>query len=148
MSAVKGCIIRKAKAGDASSISSLFSQLGYPASAQEMAGRIRTVSSKQEYLVFVAESGSEIVGLICAYIGYSLEFTGKYGRLTALVVDEKWRGRGIGKLLMEKVESSLAKQGASLVVLTSSSYRKESHEFYRHIGYLDTGIRFTKKLRC
>ncbi|MFY9397420.1 MAG: GNAT family N-acetyltransferase [Desulfomonilia bacterium] len=147
MTAVKGCTIRKAHAGDAPAVSSLFSQLGYPATAEEMAGRIRTLSSKQEYLVFVAEVGSEIVGLICAYIGYSLEFTGKYGRLTALVVDEKWRGRGIGKMLMEKVESSLANHGASLVVLTSSSFRKESHEFYRHIGYLDTGIRFTKKLQ-
>jgi len=70
-----------------------------------------------------------------------------YGRLTALVVDEKWRGRGIGKLLIDRVEASLAGQGINLVVLTSSIFRKDSHEFYRHIGYLDTGIRFTKRLR-
>lgn len=148
MAAVKGCyIIREAEAGDAPAISSLYSQLGYPASAEEMAERIETLSSMQEYITFVAEVRGDVVGLVGAYTGYSLEFNGMYGRLTALVVDEKWRGRGIGKQLVDKIETSLAGQGIHLVVLTSSSHRKDSHEFYRHIGYLDTGIRFTKKLR-
>ena len=134
MAAVKGCIIREAEAGDAPAISSLFSQLGYPASPQEMAGRIETLSSMDEYITYVAEAQGDVVGLVGAYTGYSLEFNGMYGRLTALVVDEKWRGRGIGKLLIDRVEASLAGQGINLVVLTSSIFRKDSHEFYRHIG--------------
>ncbi len=146
MDAAKGYIIREAGAGDAQAVASLFSQLGYPASAEEMTGRIETLSSLQEYKTFVAEAQGEVIGLVGVYLGRSLEFTGMYGRLTALVVDEKWRGRGIGKMLIDRVESWLAGQGALLVVLTSSSRRKDSHGFYRHIGYMDTGLRFTKRL--
>jgi GNAT superfamily N-acetyltransferase len=146
MDAAKGCIIREAVAGDAQAVASLFSQLGYPASAEEMTGRIETLSLLKEYKTFVAEAQDEVIGLVGVYLGHSLEFTGMYGRLTALVVDEKLRGRGIGKMLIERVESWLAGQGALLVVLTSSSRRKESHDFYRHIGYIDTGLRFTKRL--
>ena len=144
---VKGYIIREAETHDASAIASLITQLGYPVSTEEMAGRVKILFSMPQYMTFVAEAGGDVVGLVGAYMGYSLEFSGMYGRLTALVVDEKCRGQRIGKLLIDKIETWLAEQGALLVVLTSSSHRKGSHEFYRHNGYKDTGISFTKRLR-
>jgi len=97
MSDKTGYIIREARTGDALALASLFSQLGFPASPEEMAGRIKTLASMPEYVTFVAETGGDVVGLVGAYMGYSLEFSGMYGRLTALVVDEAWRGRGSGR---------------------------------------------------
>ncbi len=147
MTAENGYIIREAGDHDASALASLISQMGYPASPEEMSGRVRTLSSLPQYRTFVAEIDGDVVGLVGAYMGYSLETSGIYGRVTALVVDEKWRGQRIGKLLIDKMETWLAQQGALMIVLTSSSHRKGSHEFYRRNGYRDTGIRFTKSLR-
>lgn len=147
MVTVEEYIIREAQANDASAIASLITQLGYPASSEEMSRRVNTLSSMPQYMTFVAEVGGEVVGLVGAYMGHSLETSGIYGRLTALVVDERWRGQRIGKLLIDKMETWLAGQGALMVVLTSSSHRLGSHEFYRSNGYRDTGIRFTKRLQ-
>jgi len=131
---------------DATSIASLVTQLGYPSEPAEMAGRLKVLFSLPEYIIFVAEADGDIVGMVGAYMAYSLEFSGMYGRLTTLIVEESRRGAGIGKQLVEGIESWLKRQGAILCVVTSSSRRSDSHRFYENNGYLNTGIRFTKRL--
>jgi GNAT superfamily N-acetyltransferase len=111
-----------------------------------MTGRLKVLLSLPEYIIFVAEADGDIVGLVGAYMAYSLEFSGMYGRLITLIVDERHRGAGIGKQLIAEIESRLKREGALLAVVTSSSHREESHRFYEDNGYLNTGIRFTKKL--
>lgn len=140
------CFIREAGLEDAAAIAALVSQLGYPSSSAEMTGRLKILFSLPEYVILVAEAHDAVVGLVGAYMGYSLEFSGMYGRLIALIVDEKWRGYGVGHKLIARIESWLKEQGALLAVVTSSRHRTESHRFYLNNGYLDTGVRFTKKL--
>jgi len=72
--------------------------------------------------------------------------TGRYGRLTGLVVDERWRGKGIGGSLMTRIEDWIRQQGSVIAVLASGSHYAEAHRFYRHLGYEETGIRFVKRL--
>jgi len=139
-------LIREAGMADADSIASLITQLGYPSSAMEIGGRLKILFSLPEYIIFVAESDGDVVGLVGAYMAYSLEFSGMYGRVTVLIVDEKRRGGGIGRQLIAKTEDWLKDQGALMTVVTSSSRREESHRFYEKNGYLNTGVRFTKKL--
>lgn len=143
---MSSCFIREARMADAAAITSLVAQLGYPSSSTEMSGRLRTLFSLPEYMIFVAEADGAVVGLVGAYMGYSLEFSGTYGRLIALIVDEQRRGSGIGHKLIAKIEGWLKDQGALLAVVTSSNHRTNSHRFYLNNGYLDTGVRFTKKL--
>lgn len=140
------CLIREAQLSDAPAVARLITQLGYPVLSEDMAGRLELLISMPEYITYVAEVQGNVVGLVGAYMGYSLEFTGMYGRLTALVVDEKWRSREIGRRLMDRIETCLKDKGALLIVLTSSNHRAKSHRFYRNIGYEGTGIRFTKRL--
>lgn len=140
------CTIRQAELADAPAIASLVTQMGYPASTREMTGRLKMLLSLPEYLTLVAEDKGIVVGLVGAYMGYSFEMSGMYGRLTTLVVDERYRGYGIGKHLIKKIESSLKDQGAVLLVVTSSSHRRKTHHFYRYVGYEETGLRFTKRL--
>ncbi len=140
------CSIREAETTDAASIASLVTQLGYPSTPRDMAGRLRILLSLPEYRIFVAEAGGEIVGLVGAYMGYSLEFSGMYGRLITLIVNENHRGAGIGRRLIARIEDWIKDQGGLLAVVTSSNHRADSHRFYENKGYLNTGVRFTKKL--
>lgn len=137
--------IRQAGQADAVDIARLVTQLGYPTSPAEMAERLESILRRPEYITFVAEISAQVVGMIGAYVGYAIEFTGVYGRLTGIVVEESFRGRGIGKLLMEKVEAWLQDQGVKMVILTSGKHRTETHEFYRALGYEETGLRFVKR---
>jgi GNAT superfamily N-acetyltransferase len=79
-------------------------------------------------------------------VHYALEFDGPCGRLLGLVVDQPFRGRGIGRRLMEWTERWLKERGVAKLTLTSGHQRKEAHDFYRHLGYADTGLRFWKNL--
>ncbi len=138
--------IREAKLTDAPTIARLVTQLGYPTSPSEMENRLQILLAHSDYITFVAEVSSIVVGLVGAYIGYAIESTGTYGRLTGLVVDEQWRGRGIGKMLMGRIERCLREQGTTLIVLTSGKQRAEAHRFYQTLGYDETGVRFVKRL--
>jgi GNAT superfamily N-acetyltransferase len=138
--------IRTARQDDSPAIARLVTQLGYPTSEAEMDARLKALRNHPEYAVFVAESSGRTVGLVGAYLGIALEFSGTYGRLTGVVVDEEHRGSGVGKMLMERIEAWLKERGARMVTLTSGKQRTEAHGFYRHLGYEETGLRFAKQL--
>jgi GNAT superfamily N-acetyltransferase len=138
--------IREAKKSDSPDIARLVTQLGYPTSESEMKDRLTVLLPRPEYVIFVAESSGRMIGLIGAYLGYALEFDGTYGRLTGVVVDASFRASGVGKMLLERIESWLRKKGVRMVTLTSGKHRKAAHGFYRHLGYEETGLRFSKSL--
>ena len=64
---------------------------------------------------------------------------------TALAVDEKWRGTGVGRLLVDQAERWCRERGADRVTVTSGHHRSESHKFYKALGYEATGVRFFKR---
>jgi GNAT superfamily N-acetyltransferase len=138
--------IREARPSDSPDLARLVTQLGYPTDAGEMAERMEALASRPEYALFVAEASGRAIGLVGAFLGYALEFSGSWGRLMGLVVDEPFRGRGIGARLMERMEGWLREHGASRLTLTSGSQRADAHRFYRRLGYEQTGFRFTKRL--
>lgn len=138
--------VRQATPSDASSVAHLVTLLGYSSTAEQMEGRLQAMLARPEYVLFLAEVEPTVVGLVGAYLTLGLELDRPYGRLTGLVVDEGWRGQGIGRLLLETVEGWLKERGASLLLITSGLHRVEAHEFYRHLGYKQTGLRFAKKV--
>ena len=139
-------IIRPVKTTDAPDLARLVSQLGYPSSAEEMTERMEALFRRPDYVLFVAETSGRVVGLVGAFLGYALEFSGPWGRLMGLVVDEPFRGQGIGRRLMEWIEGWLRDHGATRLTLTSGKQRADAHRFYRRLGYEETGLRFSKSL--
>lgn len=76
--------------------------------------------------------------------------------MNMLAVDEDYRGRGLGRRLVEEWEAAMKNAGCSMV-MTSTLSDENAQGFYRHLGYADAGclllenealeIIFTKKLR-
>jgi N-acetylglutamate synthase-like GNAT family acetyltransferase/gamma-glutamylcyclotransferase (GGCT)/AIG2-like uncharacterized protein YtfP len=137
--------VRAAVPADAPAIAGLVTQLGYPTEGAAMVPRLRRILSLAHHAIVVAESSGEVVGVAGACVDYGLEQEA-YGRITALAVDAKWRGRGAGKLLVRHVEHWCRERGADRVTLTSGNHRPESHKFYEALGYEATGVRFIKRL--
>ena len=138
--------LRDATLSDSTVIAALVSQLGYATAAADMKGRLELLLQHPEHSMVVAEISDEVVGMIAAQVGPALEFNGTYGRITGLVVDARWRGRGIGRLLMNHMESWCKNRGAHSLILTSGNHRLDAHKFYAAIGYNATGLRFIKRL--
>jgi GNAT superfamily N-acetyltransferase len=66
------------------------------------------------------------------------------GQLSLLVVDETWRSRGVGRLLVEAVERWTRERGCHRIVVTTALRRTDAHAFYERIGYQHTGRRYAK----
>ena len=77
--------------------------------------------------------GQTIVGiaLMCTYKVIS----GHKGWIEDVVVDEKWRGQGMGKQLMEKLLEVAREQGLSEVLLFSAPHRQAAIGLYTGLGF-------------
>jgi GNAT superfamily N-acetyltransferase len=61
--------------------------------------------------------------------------TSPFAVVEYVVVDEKWRSKGIGKLLMEYVIARSKEAGCYKIMLTSDKRRKRAHKFYKSLGF-------------
>lgn len=140
-------MIRLAEASDAHALSELLTQLGYPSSASEIAGRLEAVATFPHAVAFVAINGyGEVVGLITAHLFPSIHDNQPVAWLTTLVVLEDARGAGIGSSLVKHIEKWATQNGARRLAVTSATHREEAHAFYEKRDYERTGLRFAKDL--
>lgn len=84
-----------------------------------------------------ADDDGALIGVAALGVLPGLEVTGKLGRLLALVVDERYHGRGIGQSLVAATEEQARAAGCIKMEVTSSRYRTRTHKFYQQLGYED-----------
>jgi N-acetylglutamate synthase-like GNAT family acetyltransferase len=139
--------IRNARPQDARVLAQLVRQLGYPTSTEAVSARMaRLAASKADRLV-VAELDGEVVGLASLHVSLSVEYDEPAAKLSAIVIDERHRRRGVGEALVTVLEAEARERGCGLIFLTTAERRKEAHSFYRRLGFQETGRRFAKSLR-
>jgi GNAT superfamily N-acetyltransferase len=141
-----GLTIRDAQPKDAPSLGELVAQLGYPVSGRAVAARLERLAVSDADRLFLAELDGEVVGLASIHVSLSIEYDEPVAKLGALVVDERFRRRGIGEALVAAIEDEARARGCPLVFLTTAERRKGAHAFYRRLGFAETGRRFAKWL--
>ncbi len=123
------------KIEDAEAAARLATQLGYPSTAEQIERRFHALREAADARVFVAEGADGTpVGWIHVFGRRMLE-SDPDAEIGGLVVDERLRGRGIGKALMAVAEEWAREKGYRAVCLRSNVIRKEAHEFYKGLGY-------------
>jgi len=138
--------IRDAAARDAEALARLLAQLGYPADSEAISRRLTVLERSAADRLFVAEIDGEVVGLAGLHVSPSVEYDESAGKVSAIVVDRRHRGRGVGQALIGAVEAEARARGCVLLFLTTAHRRKDAHQFYRRIGFEETGLRFAKRL--
>jgi GNAT superfamily N-acetyltransferase len=121
-------------------------QLGYPASAEAVARRLAQLEASDADSVVVAEADGEVVGLASLHTSLSIECDEPAAKLSAIIVDERHRRRGIGEALVAAMEAEARERGCCLIFLTTAARRADAHDFYRRLGFEETGLRFVKPL--
>lgn len=87
---------------------------------------------EQSYFrVWVAEADGDIVGMVAMTVD---------GELKRLAVDPTCKSRGIGQMLVSRVEQCARKKRLPRVFLTTGSFMPRATRFYHRIGYLFDGI--------
>jgi aminoglycoside 6'-N-acetyltransferase I len=138
-------VVRHATMTDAEALAALVTELGYRTTPDQMRGRLESILSKPEFSTAVALVEDRIAGFIGSMVRPSYEADGLYGQIMALVVASQFRRRGVGRALVDAVESSLARRGIDILVVNTSNHRADAHAFYEGLGYTFTGRRYRKK---
>ncbi|MET0890570.1 MAG: GNAT family N-acetyltransferase [Stenotrophomonas maltophilia] len=120
---------------DAAEVARLCTQLGYPASTDEMTARMGVVISAGDRQVFVIQDGERLLGWIGIELRTTLE-TGRKAEIVGLVVDAGARRSGAGKALVAAAENWVRQHGLDAVMVRSNTVRIESHPFYEGLGFV------------
>jgi GNAT superfamily N-acetyltransferase len=142
---MEAAAIRSAKVDDSPQIAALLGQLGYPSESKIVRKRISLLSSGSADRIWVAEFQGKVVGLLAFHLTPLLHVLGSLGRITALVVDGKFRGKGIGRQLVETAERWAWERDCTRIEITSGDQRAQAHQFYQDLGYALEAKRFTKR---
>src|SRR5262245_11067890 len=95
--------IRSITEQDAEAVNSLSAQLGYKMPVEQTLANIKSVLSTRGHNAFVALHEKKIIGWIGVAEALQIE-SAPFSEIRGLIVDENYRGHGIGKLLIEKVK--------------------------------------------
>ena len=141
--------IRAAEPNDTKVLAALMTELGYPTTAEEMEERFRTISEHADYKTYVSVDGQTITGMVGLIKAYYFEKPGCYIRVAAMIVQYEYRGKGIGKALMQRAEEWGLEKGADSVLLNSGNReeRKVAHLFYKRLGYEAKSTGFFKRIK-
>jgi len=139
---------RAATPADAESVAALSCQLGYPSLPQAVHQRLERIQRDDNRAVYVAElAGGGVVGWIEVF-AYELLIAELRAEIEGLIVDERYRGAGIGRQLIGRAEAWAKGRGCKAVYLRSNIIRERAHAFYRNLGYetIKTQLAFEKRL--
>jgi GNAT superfamily N-acetyltransferase len=129
--------LRKAAMDDANEIARLTTELGYVADALVVTERLLQLTQHDDQAVFVAEENGEIAGWIQAHASLALE-SGFRMEIVGLIVSDRFRRRGVGRLLVQAAEAWGRERGVPVFSVRSNVQRAESHLFYPALGYEKT----------
>jgi GNAT superfamily N-acetyltransferase len=84
---------------------------------------------------WLVEHGTEVAGYVLLTFNYDLEFGGYEGIVTDLFLREKFRRRGIGRLMIDRVEAHCRAAGISTLELQVEIENSAAHSFYHKLGF-------------
>jgi len=128
--------VRKMRIEDASGVTALSHELGYPLTVEQVTGNIGAVINSIERIAFVATYNNEIVGWTSASQSIAIVVIPQC-EINGLVVSKIFQGKGIGKKLIEAVKEWAKERGNNKVSLRCNVKRIEAHQFYQHLGFKD-----------
>lgn len=99
----------------------------------------RQIAADPRQRLLVAEAGGSVVGTFVFIVLPNLSYRGRpVAQVENVVVDEPWRGRGVGEAMMRWAIDEAQKAGCFRIQLTSNKARKDAHRFYERLGFVAT----------
>jgi ribosomal protein S18 acetylase RimI-like enzyme len=146
-------LIRRAEETDLPAVLGLYAQRGMnegsvlttDAAAQIM----RRMATYPNYCVYVAtRRDGTVIGTFALLVMDNLAHMGAPSAVVEDVcVDERLRGQGVGRSMMEFAMEFARQQGCYKLTLSSNLARGDAHAFYRSLGFEQHGLSFHVRTR-
>ena len=141
-------VIRRATLSDASQISRLLHQLGYPASPDFVHRQLTALLNDRNEDLLVAEADDVgVIAFLAMHRIPQIAVEGGFARISYLCVDKEMRSRGLGKRLEREACRLAAERGCDRIELHCHARRTHAHAFYARQGYTESPKYFVKRLR-
>lgn len=103
------------------------------------------IDTPEQSCLHVARLEGRIVGMCSAQLVVSTAQGGHSAWVEDVVLEKRWRGNGIGRLLLNSLEQWCRQQGVTRMQLVADRDNHAAHGFYHHTGWLETNLEVMKK---
>ena len=97
------------------------------------------------YFQAAVYDGEKCIG-VSGYWLLAKLYSGKYIEIDNFVIDERYRSKGVGKLLVDWMMEEARNKGCSMAVLDAYVENFKAHHFYYREGFIARGFHYIKKL--
>lgn len=138
--------VRPADPGDSLAVQELLGQLGYTFAVEEVRARLDLLAKQPADPVLLAIEGDTGVGLIALHWTFMLHHGKPVARITALVVRDDVRGKGIGRTLVDAGAALARQAGCDMLELTTALHRTDAQAFYKALGFAASSLQLRRAL--
>lgn len=154
--------VRKATANDYNSLCELFDEIdalhrdNLPHIFQKPGGAAREkdyysgLIADENVGLFVAETGGKLVGFVHAIVRETPDIPvfvpRRYAIVDGIVVKSGFQNRGIGSMLMDKMQEWAIAKGATSIELNVYEFNETAISFYEKLGYRTLSRKMSKEL--
>ncbi len=96
--------------------------------------QIAVILAKKDHAAWVAVEGENIIGWTHAFQPLYIESL-PFVEVGGLVVDEAYRGKGVGKALVNRIKDWCMEQRVYTLRLRTQVKRLDAHQFYRALRF-------------
>lgn len=142
-----GLAIRKASQQDLGAILALYAEPdiddGHVLDLSDAERIFERMQRYPNYATYVAVLEGEVVGTFALLIMDNLAHMGApSGVVEDVVVQARWRGRGVGRRMMRFAMERCREAGCYKLALSSNLKRTRAHRFYESLGFQRHGYSF------
>ena len=144
--------IRESTYDDIPSLLELLDELGRPKSQtdndlEKFTKLLKNYMQENDKKILVAQiDNSNIIGMISMVFLSRLNQNTSEMYVPELIVSQNYHSKGIGKKLLNFSIKLGKEKKCHRIRLESGNQRIESHKFYKHLGFEDSSVFFTKNL--
>ena len=143
--------ITKATEKDMPSILELLYELDRPTPIDDkeikaFQNKIKDYFSDSQKIILLAKQDSKSIGLVSVILLRRLNREKLAMYIPELIVTKELRNSGIGKKLIQHCITFAKKKGCYRIRLESENQRKESHQFYKNLGFEQSALSFAMNI--
>jgi PhnO protein len=103
-----------------------------------------TIFDNNNIYLAAADQNNYVVGYISCHGQILLHHNGMVFEVQELFVEPVYRKQGVGTMLINALETQLAKREFQCLEVTANVERKDTHDFYLKNGFEQTHFKFTR----